>query len=186
VRTFKFQQPASRETPNAKHQSRTPIVCREGTSPWSLKLGTSLELGAWCLVLLIAQAANAQNYSIDWYKIAGGGGTSSNGQYSVSGTIGQHDAGGPMTDGNYSLTGGFWALISVVQTAGAPTLYISHTGNTVTVYWQDAPGWSLQQNNNLSVPAGWSASSGVTTTNGTDYLNLTPPAGNLFFRLSGP
>ena len=43
---------------------------------------------------LLAPALHAQQYSIGWYKISGGGGTSSNGQYSVSGTIGQHDAGG--------------------------------------------------------------------------------------------
>ena len=88
-------------------------------------------------VLLIPVLGFAQQYSIDWYKIAGGGGTSTGGIYQVSGTIGQPDAGGPMTGGNYSLTGGFWALISVVQTPGAPTLYISDSGNTVTVYWQD-------------------------------------------------
>ena len=57
-----------------------------------------------------------------------------------------------MTGGNYSLTGGFWALISVVQTPGAPTLYISHSGNTVTVYWQAVSGWTLHQNNNLANP----------------------------------
>ncbi len=133
--------------------------------------------------LLLAAISFAQQYSIDWYKIAGGGGTSTGGVYAVSGTIGQHDAGGPMTGGSYSLTGGFWALISVVQTAGAPTLCISHSGNTVTVYWQAVSGWSLQQNNNLATPAGWSASSGWTTSNGTNYLAITPPTGNLFFRL---
>ena len=62
----------------------------------------------------------AQNYSIDWYKIAGGGGTSTNGAYSLTGTIGQPDASSAMSGGNYSVTGGFWSLISVVQTAGAP------------------------------------------------------------------
>ena len=57
---------------------------------------------------LIAPASGfSQAYSIDWYKIAGGGGTSTNGQYAVTGTIGQPDAGGAMTGGNYSLTGGF-------------------------------------------------------------------------------
>jgi len=44
-------------------------------------------------------------YSINWYKIAGGGGTSTGGTYQVSGTIGQPDASGAMTGGNYSLTG---------------------------------------------------------------------------------
>ena len=91
-----------------------------------------------------------------------------------------------MTGGNYSLTGGFWALYSVVQTPGAPTLYITRPGNTVTVYWQAVSGWSLQQNANLALANGWSASGGVTTANGTNYLNLTSPTGNLFFRLSNP
>ena len=145
-----------------------------------------LKIILWCLALLLCQSAGAQSYSIDWYKIAGGGGTSTGGTYSVSGTIGQHDAGGPMTGGNYSLTGGFWALISVVQTPGAPTLYISHSGTTVTVYWQDVSGWNLQQNNNLSIPAGWLVNSSWTTSNGTNYLNLSSPTGNLFFRLHNP
>ncbi len=127
--------------------------------------------------------ASGQSYSIDWYKVAGGGGTSTGGTYSVSGTLGQHDAGGPMTGGNYSLTGGFWALISVLQTPGAPILNISHSGNVVTVFWQDVSGWSLQQNSSLVAPTGWSPSSGVTTTSGTNYLNLASPTGNLFFRL---
>ena len=136
------------------------------------------------LSLLLPALGFAQQYSIDWYKVAGGGGTSSGGAYSLSGTIGQPDAGGPMTGGNYSLTGGFWSLLSVVQTPGAPTLYISHSGNSVTVYWQAVAGWTLQQNNNLSVPAGWTSSSGVTTSGGTNYLTVTPPTLNFFFRLT--
>ena len=127
--------------------------------------------------------ALAQQYSIDWFKVSGGG-TSMNGQYSISGTIGQHDAGGPMTGGNYSLTGGFWALLSVLQTPGAPTLYISHSGNVVTVFWQNTGTWTLQQNNNLSVPSGWVTSSyGITTANGTNSITINSQSGNLFFRL---
>jgi hypothetical protein len=141
----------------------------------------------FCVLVSVAcLPAAAQQYSIDWHKIAGGGGTSTGGVYSVSGTIGQPDAGGPMSGGNYSLTGGFWSLISVVQTPGAPTLYISHSGNTVTVYWQAVSGWNLKQNGNLGATNGWSANSSFTTSNGTNYLNLTSPAGNLFFRLSNP
>ena len=135
---------------------------------------------------VFAIQSEAQSYSIDWFKISGGGGTSANGQYSLSGTIGQPDAGMAMSGGNFSVTGGFWSLISVVQTAGAPTLYISQSGNSVMVYWQAVSGWSLQQNNNLAVPANWSASGGVTITNGTNYLNIASPAGNLFFRLQHP
>jgi len=139
---------------------------------------------AFLAVFACSLSALAQSYSIDWYKVSGGGGTSTNGQYAISGTIGQHDASGPMTGGNYSLTGGFWSLISVVQVANAPTLYISHSGNTVTVYWQNVSGWALQQNGSLTQPLNWTGSGGVTTSNGTNYLNLTSPTGNLFFRLN--
>src|ERR1035438_8471116 len=86
-------------------------------------------------LVLLTLTAHAQNYTIDWFKISGGGGTSTNGQYSLSGTIGQHDAGGPMTGGGYSLYGGFWALYAV-QTPGAPLLTIElTTTNTAMVYW---------------------------------------------------
>jgi len=48
----------------------------------------------------------AQNYAIDWWTIDGGGGTSTGGVYSVTGTIGQPDAGSTaMTGGAYSVTG---------------------------------------------------------------------------------
>ena len=49
-------------------------------------------------------------YAIDWYTIDGGGGfNSSGGTYTLSGTIGQHDAGSPMESGTFDLNGGFWA-----------------------------------------------------------------------------
>jgi len=91
-----------------------------------------------------------------------------------------------MSGGNYSVTGGFWALINVVQTPGAPTLYISHAGNSVTVSWQNVSGWSLIQSGNLATPVGsWSTSAGVTT-GVTNSLTLTNPAGNVFYRLTHP
>lgn len=67
-----------------------------------------------------------------------------------------------------------------------PRLYISYSTNTVTLYWQDIVGWSLQQNSNLASAAGWFATSGVVTSNGTNHLNLANPNGNLFYRLKSP
>lgn len=164
---------ASRLSPNSK-KSRTG---RMRVPQW-------LALSAFFLISNSAiSTAYAQQYSIDWYKVSGGGGTSTGATYTVSGTIGQHDAGGPMTGGAYALTGGFWSLLSVVQTPGAPTLYISHSGTTVTVFWQDVPGWILEQNSNLTtVP--WSTNTLWTTSSGTNYLNLTSPSGKQFFRLA--
>ena len=151
-------------------------------------LASRRTLFGFCFLLSVfCFRANGQSYSIDWYKIAGGGGSSTGGTYSVSGTIGQHDAGGPMTGGNYSLTGGFWALISVVQTPGAPNLYISHSGNTVTVFWQNVSGWTLHQNPALNSSSGWILNtSWAAGGDGTNRLSLVSPSGNLFFRLSNP
>ena len=144
-----------------------------------------------CLGLLpVVFCANAlaQSYSIDWYKIAGGGGmNSTGGVYSVSGTIGQHDAGGPMTGGNYSLTGGFWALFAV-QSPGAPLLTITLTStNTAMVYWPSpSTGFNLQQNINLAT-TNWVAVTNTITDNGTiKFIIVNPPTGNRFYRLSKP
>jgi hypothetical protein len=134
--------------------------------------------------LLLPLCGPAQNYTIDWYKVAGGGGTSTGGTYQVSGTIGQPEASGALTGGGYSLTGGFWALIQVSQTPGAPPLYISHAGSTVTVFWQNVGSWTLQQNGNIAIPAGWMPSGyTITTASGTNSITISPPVGNLFFRL---
>jgi hypothetical protein len=142
--------------------------------------------------LLIPALTHAQSYSIGWHKVAGGGGTSTgtNGAhiYSVSGTIGQADASGAMSGGGYSVTGGFWSLISVVQSAGLPSLTIARAGSSVLVAWPNTGSYSLQQNSNLAASAGWTTSAYSVTTNsdGTNSVTITAPSGNLFFRLANP
>ncbi len=134
-------------------------------------------------MLLIAFKLCAQPYSVDWYKISGGGGTSTGSVYSVSGTIGQPDAGGAMSGGNYSVTGGFWSLISVVQTLGAPTLTVTHSGNSVKVSWPyPSTGWTLQKNSDLTTTI-WSASGGISNDGTNNFIILASPTGNFFFRL---
>ncbi len=49
-----------------------------------------------------------QTYAIPWFTIDGGGGYCSGGNFELEGTIGQPDAGQPMTGGNFSVSGGFW------------------------------------------------------------------------------
>jgi len=132
--------------------------------------------------LLIPTISFAQSYTIDWYKVSGGGGTSTGGNYQVSGTIGQHDAGGAMTGGSYSLTGGFWVLYAV-QTPGAPVLTITYIGNQAIVSWSPSvTGWTLQTNNNLATGT-WGNYLGSVSNNS---VTNSPPKGNLFFRLANP
>jgi hypothetical protein len=132
------------------------------------------------LGLLMPAFGFAQQYSIDWYKVSGGGGTSTGSVYSVSGTIGQPDASGAMSGGNYSVTGGFWSLIQVVQTPGAPLLIISHVGNQAIVSWDPSvTGWTLQTNNNLSTGT-WGNYLGAVANNSVTNTSST---GTVFFRL---
>ena len=142
------------------------------------------------LISALGLPAKAQTYSIDWFTIDGGGGTSTGGVYSVSGTIGQPDANAtPMTGGNYSLTGGFWSLLSVVQTTGAPLLSVTRTTiNTVLVSWvSPSTGFDLQVNTNSVASVNWSNAPGPIQDNGTiKYLIINPPTGNRFYRLFKP
>jgi hypothetical protein len=111
--------------------------------------------------------------------------------YAVSGTIGQPDA-GVMSGGNFSLQGGFWAVVAAIQTPGAPLLTITRdlgTG-TVTVSW-DAPatGFILDQTATLtgSPAIPWSQVGFPYQTNaGRILINVPSPAGNQFYRLRKP
>ena len=44
------------------------------------------------MTIMMVAAASAQSYSIDWFTIDGGGGSSTGAIYQVTGTIGQPDA----------------------------------------------------------------------------------------------
>jgi len=143
-----------------------------------------LSICALAGTLLLPAGALAQNYNIDWYKIAGGGVTtpSTGGVYTVSGTIGQPDASSSMTGGNYSLTGGFWSMISVIQSAGVPNLTVRQAGNSVIVAWPNTGSYTLLQS--ASLPGGWTTNSYlISTANGTNSITISSPTGNLFFRL---
>jgi len=138
------------------------------------------------LLGLLAVRATAQIYSIDKFTIDGGGGTSTGGVYSVSGTIGQPDASGPLSGGTYTLVGGFWALPGAVQTPGAPLLSVeSLGGNNVRVFWPlPATGFVLDQS--LTVTGAWSQVAFPYATNATHISVTVPAVGSKFHRLRKP
>lgn len=76
------------------------------------------------MLWLLAATASAQagvpegsGPSVERSVIAGGGGTSSGGTFTIQGTIGQSDADPlqPSSGGNFSVTGGFWASPSTLN-----------------------------------------------------------------------
>jgi hypothetical protein len=83
-------------------------------------------------LLLLASAANA-GYNISWHTIDGGGGQSAGGQYILTGTIGQPDA-GYSASGNYELLGGFWpgdplCMVDFKQFAKFAEYWLGNGGN---------------------------------------------------------
>jgi hypothetical protein len=152
----------------------------------------SRRLGRWLAILgvlaLSFSAARAQNFAIDWHTIDGGGGTSTGGNFSLSGTIGQPDANAqPMTGGAFSLTGGFWSLFAV-QTPGAPLLTITRLSATsARVSWPSpSTGFVLQQNSDLNT-TDWVNAPQAVSDNGTiRSINVNPTTGRRFYRLVKP
>ena len=122
--------------------------------------GTSRKEKAFRFILISGLALLSVNgraqFAIDWFAIDGGAGTSTGGVYSVNGSIGQPDAGVPMTNGQFAVTGGFWALPTAVQTPGAPRITIvPGTPGQATLAWAPStPGFVLQETLSLS-PTNW-------------------------------
>jgi hypothetical protein len=140
------------------------------------------------LLAFTAATLHAQSYSLDWFTLDSGGGTSTGGVYSVSGTIGQPDA-GVMSGGPFTLVGGFWSLIAAVQTEGAPYLSVTRSNTAVLVSWpQPASEWKLESTTVLpSAPNAWTLIPPPYSVSGTNWVVIEPaPSGNRFFRLHKP
>lgn len=146
---------------------------------------TKLVLKLICLTLLFClTTAVAGTLAIDQFSIDGGGGTSSGGSFSVSGTVGQPDA-GKMSGGNFGVESGLWSLFSVVQTPGAPALKIILSNGTAILSWPVTAGtFQLQANPDLAIGTGWAiVPQNMTTNNGVVSVSLPLSPGSKFFRL---
>jgi len=135
------------------------------------------------LIGLVVITLHAQPFSIDWHTIDGGGSTSSGGVYSVIGTIGQPDAGPTMTNGQFAVTGGFWALPVAVQVTNAPTLFITAAApGFTTLSWDPpTPGFVLQETWSLTA-ANWTNS----TSGATNPVIVPATLPTRFYRLHQP
>jgi hypothetical protein len=135
------------------------------------------------ICLLPFVTAIAQNFSVRWFTIAGGGGTSMGGAFNVNGTVGQPAALGAMTNGPFSLTGGLWALPEAVQNTNGPTLLIiAAPPGFARISWAPAtPGFVLQSSPSLSPPSWSNVASGP-----TNPVVVPAPLPVRFYRLLKP
>ena len=144
----------------------------------------------WCIavVFLGTLCAGAQT-NITWQTADGGGGLSTGGIYSLDGTIGQPDGNDAVQGGVYEVQGGFWALIQLVQTAGAPALrMVGISSASVTLAWPvaGAEGFQLQRSSSL-VDSGWIGVPGTPVVVGAEYhLTTEPVVVKHYYRLHKP
>ncbi len=77
---------------------------------------------------------------------------------------------------------------NAVQTTGAPTLFITRSGNNAVLYWStNAAGFVLERKSSLAVPTGWAlVSPAPVTINEFQYVTNTAAPGNNFYRLRQP
>src|SRR3990172_5053935 len=79
---------------------------------WTMRMRrTAMGVGAVGVIATVAAVVGAgggPDFDLSWHTIDGGGVMrSTGGDFELSGTIGQPDA-GAMSGGNFTLTGGFW------------------------------------------------------------------------------
>jgi len=75
-------------------------------------------------------------------------------------------------------------LAAPSQSAGAPPLTITHSGNSLKISWPySSTGWTLRQNSDLST-TNWTPSEGIASDGTNNFIILTLPSRNLFLRLT--
>ena len=119
--------------------------------------------------------------------LSGGGGTSTNGAFSVTGTIGQPDSGAKLAGGNYSVEGGFWSVAVIVQTPGAPLLSLTHLRDSGILFfsWPVTPeNYSLESTPLLGPSGAWTPVS-ASVQEGSQYRSISLPqqSGQRYYRL---
>lgn len=154
-----------------------------GYGIWNNSLPSRNWLVAFC-VTAVAVTSLSQDYSVEWWKVSGGGGISSGGVYAAGGTIGQPDASTAANGGQFRVEAGFWVL-GVVQDANVPrlTLQLSST-NTIVLFWAVSPGgFGLQEAREL-ISANWAeVDVPSVVVDGVAQVTLPVVATNRFFRL---
>jgi hypothetical protein len=130
------------------------------------------------LAALTAIAAQAQEFSVPWFSIDGGGGFSGGGEYELFGTVGQSDAAAPSTGGGYTLTAGFVPGLGVQNEAPILNIAVISPGQ-VTLAWEAMGGdYVLQQSDALDAGAWTDIPAG-----GISPVVLTALESGKFYRL---
>ena len=112
-----------------------------------------------------AQTLSLERLSIDssgFFDI--GGGTVSNAEYMVSGTLQQQQEFGNFWGGNFTLQGGIWDVSLPVPHGEMPRLVLATMGTNVLLSWSmTTPGFVLEVSETLAPPAWTNAPRGASS-----------------------
>ena len=144
---------------------------------------TPLILAVSVIAWLGVANSHAQSFAIDWFTIDGGGGTSTGGVFTVTGTIGQPDA-GAMGGGGFALAGGFWSVFSVAPAPDNVSLSIRRTGPNAMLAWPvSTVGFTLEYTTQLGSGV-WTTESTAVVDNAIEHTVTVPTSAvRRFYRL---
>lgn len=127
---------------------------------------------------------SAQSYDLPWFTIDGGGNVSTGATYSMTGTIGQPDA-GILSGGSYSLIGGFWSFAGNSSAPIiVPILDIRLSLPNVILSWPTpSTGFVLEQSSTLSTPVWTVVGATVVVVGDRNTVTLPASATPRLFRL---
>jgi hypothetical protein len=140
-------------------------------------------------LILMPGLLRAQDFGIDWFALASGGGDSSGGDFELSATIGEPGA-GDMAGVDFAISGGFWSIVTVVDTPADLSLTVSLAGGNVVISWlqNGSADFALEETTVLANPiTTWTAVNvAPQASSGTNSVQLPLVGGNRFYRLHKP
>lgn len=138
------------------------------------------------LSLCAITATQAETYTVKPYGLTGGGGISSNGGYTVSGTIAEPIT-EPVSGGGFTFAPGFLNASAAIELGDGP-VYLAITGHdgSIIISWSAAASAALilEVTTNIADPASWQPASETPVVAGPDKTVTIPlNNGHKFYRL---
>ena len=139
-------------------------------------------LGVLCFA---SPVGNADPYHVARFTIDSGGGEAAGNGFTLTGTLGQPDAGHDMQGGSFSMTGGFWTgRAFVVQSDGMPELLIRKENAFVVLWWaSEDEAIKLQFVESLQSQVWMDVQQVPKRENGASEISLLPQIDKMYFRL---
>lgn len=123
----------------------------------------------------------AQDFTLDWHSVAGGGGESRGGDFDLISTIGEPHA-GEMLGGDFTIMG-VWGTVTSVETS----LSVSLAEGFVIISWPESGSEDFELEETGALAAPWATVNATPqVSNGTKTVRLPLAPGNHFYRLHKP